>query len=247
MTRSDEVQVFASLSELSRAAADLVKKVADESVARHGRFHLVLSGGSTPRPLFKLLARDYRHAIPWRTTHVFWSDERYVPPDHHDSNFATAESDLIQHVPIPAMQVHRIPTDFRSSESAAIEYDVTLNSLFPNAEVPQFDLALLGLGADGHTASLFPGASYDGNRWVAAVVGPSYRPPRERITLTPRALNGSRIAAFLVCGPEKHRAVQSLLGSTATALPAAEIRPRERLIWLIDRPAHDGHDHAAGP
>lgn len=237
MREKDEVKVFETLSELSRAAAELVENVARQSAAAHGRFNLVLSGGSTPRPLFKLLARDYKDAIPWRKTHVFWSDERYVAPDHLDSNFAAAESDLLQHVPILPAQVHRVPTDFRSPASAAIEYGVKLHSLFPDADAPEFDLALLGLGADGHTASLFPGASLDGNRWVAAVVGPDYHSPRNRITLTPTALNGTRIAAFLVSGEEKYHALQRVLGSGDANLPAAAIHPREKLIWLVDRPA----------
>lgn len=237
MTESDGVQVYETLSDLSRAAAELVGTVARESAAARGRFNLVLSGGSTPRALFKLLARDYKDAVPWRNTHVFWSDERYVAPDHLDSNFAAAEADLLQHVPVSPTQVHRIPTDFRSPASAAIEYDVKLHSLFPDAEAPEFDLALLGLGADGHTASLFPGDSLDSDRWAAAVVAPDYHSPRDRITLTPKALNGTRIAAFLVSGEEKYHALQKLVGLGDADLPAAAIHPREKLIWLVDRPA----------
>lgn len=246
MVKDDAVKVFESQSGLSREAAELVKRVAADSVRRRGRFNLVLSGGTTPRPLFKLLAREYRHAIAWRKTHVFWSDERYVAPDHRDSNFAAAEADLIQHVPIPATQVHRIPTDFRSHESAAIEYEVKLRSLFPAADAPEFDLVLLGLGGDGHTASLFPGQSPATDKWVAGVSGPDYRPPRDRITLTPAALNGARVAAFLVCGDEKHQALRSLLSGSRADLPAALIHPREELIWLVDRRAYgtDGSGEA---
>lgn len=243
MRSKDGVLVFETLDELSRAAADLVLKVARESVTTRGRFNLVLSGGSTPRPLFRLLARDYREAVPWRKTHVFWSDERYVAPDHFQSNFAGAEADLLQHVPILPGQIHRIPTHFHSPATAAIEYDVKLHSLFPSGDAPDFDLALLGLGADGHTASLFPGDSLDHDRWVASVVSPAAHPPRDRITLTPRALNGARIAAFLVSGPEKHRAIQSVFASDGSLLPAAVIQPREDLIWMVDQSAHDGALH----
>ena len=240
MTGKDAVQVFESLSELSRAAAELIKKEALKSASARGRFNLVLSGGSTPRRLFKLLAREYRDSIPWRQTHVFWSDERYVAPDHLESNFAAAEADVLQHVPIPALQVHRIPTDFHSPESAAIEYDVKLHNLFPTGDAPGFDLALLGIGADGHTASIFPGSPMDSDRWVAAVVGPEHHPVRNRITLTPKALNGARVATFLVSGPEKHGVLQSLFAAKGEHLPAAAIHPREQLIWLVDRAAHDG-------
>lgn len=246
MIKDDTVTVYDSPAALARGAAELVTRVANESAARRGRFHLVLSGGSTPRPLFKLLAREYRNAVPWRQTHVFWSDERYVPPDDRASNFGHAEADLLQHVPIPATYVHRIPTDFRSSASAAIEYEVKLRSLFPNTDVPEFDLVLLGLGGDGHTASLFPGNSAAADRWVTAVVGPDYRPPRERITLTMKALNGARVAAFLVCGREKHRALQSVLSSASSELPAAMVRPREELIWIVDRAAYEGGEAVAG-
>lgn len=240
MTGEDTVQVFESLSELSRAAAELIKKEALKSTSARGRFNLVLSGGSTPRKLFKLLAREYGDAIPWRKTHVFWSDERYVAPDHLESNFAAAEADFLQHVPIPALQVHRIPTDFHAPESAAIEYDVKLHNLFPTGDSPAFDLALLGIGADGHTASIFPGSPIDVDRWVAAVVGPEHYAVRQRITLTPKALNGARVAAFLVSGPEKQRVLKSLFAPDGAHLPAAAIHPREELIWLVDRAAHDG-------
>ena len=240
MTGKDAVQVFESLSDLSRATAELIKKEALKSASARGRFNLVLSGGSTPRRLFKLLAREYRDAIPWRKTHVFWSDERYVAPDHLESNFAAAEADFLQHVAVPALQVHRIPTDFRAPKSAAIEYEVKLHTLFPTGAAPEFDLALLGIGADGHTASLFPGSPIDIDRWVTAVEGPEHLAVRNRITLTPKALNGARVAAFLVSGPEKHHVLQSLFAAEGTNLPAAAIHPREKLIWLVDRAAHDG-------
>lgn len=240
MIRRDAVQVFETGSELSRAAAELLKKVALDTTARRGRFTVVLPGGSTPRPLFRLLAREYRDVIPWSKAHVFWSDERYVPPDHPDSNFAAAEADLLLHVKIPPIQIHRIPTDFRSPDAAAIEYEVRLRSLFPTDDAPAFDLALLGLGADGHTASLFPGALQDDDRWVAAVLGPPGRPPRERITLTAKALNGAGTAVFLVAGVEKHYAIGSLLDQRGANLPAAAIHPRDDLIWMIDRAAYGG-------
>ena len=246
--RDDTIRVFDSLDALSAEAAGLVVQTATDAVRRRGRFDLVLSGGSTPRRLFKLLARLDRKAMPWKKTHVFWSDERYVPPDSRDSNFAAAEADLLQHVHVPPLQIHRVPTDYHSHESAAIEYETRLRTLFPNVDSPPFDLALLGIGDDGHTASLFPGSSILENdrRWAAAVTGPEYRPPIHRITLTLRALNGARVAAFLVAGADKREALRGVLSGAAAELPAARIRPREELIWMVDRDAYDqaGRDDA---
>lgn len=239
--RNDTIKVFDSLDALSAEAADLVRRMASDSVGQRGRFNLVLSGGSTPRRLFKLLARMDRGSIPWKQTHVFWADERYVAPDSRESNFAAAAADLLQHVQIPPLQIHRIPTDYHSHEAAAIEYEMRLRSLFRDFDSPAFDLALLGMGGDGHTASLFPGVSisYDSRRWAAAVTAPEYRPPIYRITLTLSALNGARVAAFLVTGADKRDTLHDVLGGASPDLPAARIRPREELIWMVDRAAFD--------
>lgn len=237
------IHVFDNPVVLSRAAAELFEEEAHSAAAARGRFTLVLSGGSTPRRLFERLAAHYRDRIPWKRTHVFWSDERYVPPDHPESNFALAESKLLPYVHVPPSQIHRIPTEFASHETSALEYEVTLRRQFPRDDAPSFDLVQLGLGGDGHTASLFPGLLPDGDRWVEAVVGPAYRPPPERITLTFKALNGARTVVFLVTGKEKHRALRAVLDEPDAHpnLPATRIRPSGGVVWLVDRPAYDGN------
>ena len=242
MTSERTVHVFDDPDALSRAAADLIEREASAAVAARGRFTLVLSGGSTPGRLFHHLAADRRDSIPWRSAHLFWSDERFVPPDHPDSNFAMAQAKLLPHLRIPSSHIHRIPTELASHEAAAIEYEVTLRRCFPNDDAPSFDVVLLGLGGDGHTASLFPGLIPAGEHWVAAVTGPAYRPPPDRVTLTFNALNGARTIAFLVTGKEKHGALRAVLDEPELHpdLPAAHIRPRGNLAWLVDRQAYDG-------
>ncbi len=233
------VHVFDDADLLSRAAADLLEREALAAVDARGRFSLVLSGGSTPRRLFTLLAEDYRSRIPWQDTHVYWSDERFVPPDHPDSNVGSATESLLSHVQIPPAQIHRILTDLASPAAAATAYEALLRRHFPG-DAPTFDLVLLGMGPDGHTASLFPGRSLASDHWVEAVTGPEYRPPRERITLSLKAINGARTIAFLVTGKEKHGALRAVIDAPESHpdLPAAHIRPRGRVEWFVDRQAH---------
>ena len=254
------VRVLEDLEAVSRAAAGEVVARAAEAVGARGRFTIALAGGHTPRRLYELLGSEYRGAVRWDRVHVFWGDERCVPPDDARSNVRLARQTLLEHVPVPAEAVHRVRCEL-DAEAAAAEYDRVLATFFggasPAAEPPApespatpasavaFDLALLGLGADGHTASLFPGqVEPDDDRWARAVLAPPDVEPRDRVTLTLRALNASARAVFLVSGGEKRavfervrRALDARGTGAAEAPPAAMVRPVGGVLWLVDRAA----------
>ncbi len=180
---TSDVRVCADVSELSQRAAEHTAVAINDAVRRHGRCALVLSGGKTPRALYVLLASEFRDRIPWAGVHVFWGDERYVPAQDPDSNYRMARETLLDHVPCPAENIHPMPTSFASPDAAAQDYERTLRGYF-NGDWPRFDIVLLGLGEEGHTASLFPGspALTERTRWVVAV-NVAAKPP-ERLTLT---------------------------------------------------------------
>jgi 6-phosphogluconolactonase len=207
-------------------AEALARRVADAVAARvsaaSGRFGLTLSGGTTPKRAYELLA-DLGASVDWRKVHLFWGDERFVPADHRDSNFRMAREALIDHVPIPAAQVHPIPTGCASPGEAAALYAETLQAYYGTTtldpERPLFDLTLLGLGEDGHTASLFPGTSALSERdaWVTSIIGVK---PEPRISLTYPALESSREILFIVSGAKKREILARVLANDLT-LPAA--------------------------
>jgi 6-phosphogluconolactonase len=227
---------------LARAAADHFVSLAEEAIAARGRFAVVLSGGSTPRASYALLATDGRAArVDWLRVHIFWGDERCVPPDHPDSNFRMAREALLDHVPIPAGNVHRVRGELDPAQAAA-EYQQALQKFFATAsgDTPSFDLVLLGMGGDGHTASLFPGtaAVEEQSRWVVAHFVDKLE--AWRITLTPAIINTAANVTFIVSGQDKaERLLQVLEGPYQPhVLPAQVIRPgRDRLQWLVDAPA----------
>lgn len=235
-----------AITKVSTDAAALARDTADwiveRALASTGRFTLNLSGGSTPKVLYALLAEPpLRDRMPWDRVHLFWGDERFVPPEHPDSNFRMANEAMIAHVPIPPNNVHPFPTD-STPEDCAARYQKSLQSYYGNTKLdparPLFDITLLGLGEDGHTASLFPGTSVLGERtaWVAAVIGAK---PEPRLTLTYPVLDSSREAAFLLAGAGKHAMLTRLLASDR-ALPAAGVEPVGQLLILMDRAASVG-------
>lgn len=238
-----ELRVFDDLGALARAAAEEITKSAEEAIAARGRFTIALSGGNTPRPAYRLLAEEpWRDRIDWSRVHVFWGDDRHVPPDHPDSNFGMAHDALLSKVPIPPGNVHRMRTEKPDAETAAEEYAWTLRSAFDldGGEWPRFDLVLMGLGEDGHTASLFPGsdAVRERSRLVVAPWVSSLR--TYRITLTPPVFNRAALALFLVSGEEKAAALKAVLEGDfqPDRFPAQIVRPEDgRLLWLIDRAA----------
>jgi 6-phosphogluconolactonase len=238
--RSNEVRVFDGVSELMRATAEEIALAARQAVDDHGRFSWALAGGSTPRTVYQLLASDfYRERMPWSAIHFFWGDERHVPPDHPDSNFRMAREAMLDYVPVPPENVHRIPAEEPDAQRAATEYEATLRSFFslsPGAW-PRFDLILLGLGKDGHTASLFPGGDAVRER-ERLVVAPWVEAQKTfRITLTPPVLNQARRAMFLVSGEEKAEALHAVLeGAREPERYPAQIVEGNRL-WMVDRAA----------
>ena len=212
----------------------------DLAAAKDGVFAVCLSGGSTPHGLYEHLAElPYRDRFPWQRVHWFWGDERFVPHNDAASNYRMVREALLSRVPIPAINIHPIPTEGVSPDAAASTYARELKTFYGAERLdparPLFDVNLLGLGPDGHTASLFPGNAVLAERakWVAAVVGAK---PEARITLTYPALESSRHAAFLVTGKEK-RTTFARLRYGDESLPAARLHPISGVTWFLDRAA----------
>jgi 6-phosphogluconolactonase len=238
------VQVLADPEELSRAAAREVLRQAQESVRGKGLFTLVLSGGSTPRSLYSLLATDssFRTKVPWEKIHFFWGDERTVPPGHAENNYGMALKTLLSKVSVPAENIHPIRIDLPDPGEAATDYEETLRGFFhlKVGEFPRFDMILLGLGADGHTASLFPGSDALSERDHLAVADWVKTLQAHRITLTLPVLNQAGFILFLVSGQEKAKALSLVFGEKAETanLPARLVQPTGgRVLWLVDRAA----------
>jgi 6-phosphogluconolactonase len=234
-----DVRILPDLHTLSLRAAQAAVGIINDTVRRTGRCSLVLSGGSTPIQTHRLLASTFSDQIPWPLVHVFWGDERYVPHDAAQSNYRMAKDTLLDHVPCPAVNIHPMPTHFGDPAAAAREYEATLTRYWAGEE-PRLDLVLLGMGPDGHTASLFPGAPalHERNRWVVAATVPAE--PSIRLTLTVPAFARSIEAHFLVAGHDKAHALEQVLSGFAdsTVYPAAGIRPLQgKVIWWVDRHA----------
>jgi 6-phosphogluconolactonase len=235
-----EVRVFENAAELMEATAQEVLKAALQTVSERGRFTWGLSGGSTPRDVYRLLASDpFRDRMPWEVIHFFWGDERHVPPDHPESNFRMAREAMLDAAPVPPDNVHRVRSEELDAEHAAAEYEDEIRSFFDLApeEWPRFDLILLGLGKDGHTASLFPGSSAVHER-ERLVIAPWVEAQKTfRITLTPPVLNHARRVVFLVSGEDKAPALRSVIeGEREPDRYPAQIVEGNRL-WMVDRAA----------
>src|SRR5213594_4596109 len=226
---------------LAATAARLIADTAADAIDARGRFMWALAGGETPRSTYaKLALPPFRERVDWHRTWVFFGDERAVPPDHPDSNYQMAHETLLSKVPIPAAQVLRIRGEAGDLEVGVAEYARALTDLFGTrrGELPRVDLVLLGMGVDGHTASLFPGSPVvrEVFRAVAAVHVAAASIP-QRLTLTLPVLNAAARVVFLVAGAEKAKAVKAVLGEHTT-LPAAMVRPDNgELVWLLDRAA----------
>jgi 6-phosphogluconolactonase len=251
------IQVFSTPELLANAVAEHIAACGADAISSRGRFTLALAGGSTPRAAYSRLAsadsrlatRDSRLEIDWQRTHILWGDERCVPPDDPRSNYRMAKEALLDRVPIPPDHIHRIRGE-DDPQKAAADYERTLRSLLGASHSegseghPErsegLDLVLLGLGEDGHTASLFPGQSavHETTRWVMAVPAPDGK--LWRVTLTPAILNAAHNITFVVSGASKsQRLAQVLEGPmNPNLLPAQAIRPREgRLTWMVDEAA----------
>lgn len=239
-----DVRTFGNLDALSDAAAVEIVKLAKDSVAARGRFTITLAGGNTPRRTYELLATRYRDAVDWQHTVVVFGDERFVPAGDPRSNYRMALEALLSRVPIPAASIHAVPTDAPTVEDAARRYEAALRQALADGPptAPTVDLALLGVGPDGHTASLFPDGptEVDHTRWALPVGAPAtVQPAVPRVTTTLPFLDGARTAMFLVAGKDKRRVMREILegGESARRYPAALVTPRERAVWMIDRSA----------
>jgi len=207
-----------------------------------GRFAIALSGGSTPKRLYQLLAAPpLREAMPWQRVHLFWGDDRFVPHDDPNSNYAMARDAMIAHVPIPPENVHGIPVE-GTPQSAAGQYERTLKAYYGTDKFdparPLFDVVLLGMGPDGHTASLFPGkpALDEQQHWVTGVPEPGLNPFVPRVSLTYPAIASARSVAFVAAGADKTTMMRRVLAGDRE-LPSARVTSSGELVWFIDRAA----------
>ena len=238
------VELFADGMEIARRAADEVARIASKAAAARGAFTIALSGGSTPKVVYALLAENaaLRNSLPWNKMKVFFGDERHVGPGHADSNFQMASDAMLSKVPLQPKQIHRIKGEYPDAAQAAVEYEATIQREFglKDGEFPRFDLVLLGMGSEGHTLSLFPGtkALRETQRIVARNwVGKLYT---ERITLTAPAANNAENIIFIIAGADKACALKAVLEGPhePEQLPAQMIQPSNgTLSWLVDQAA----------
>ncbi len=235
------VAIYPDSNTLSHEAAQYIVRLATDTIANHGRFTIALSGGSTPKALYSLLGNEpYRGQIDWALVEIFWSDERCVPPNSSDSNYQLAQEVLLSKVPIAANQVHRMPADKPDRDAASQEYTQEMQRVFGTDGIPSFDLLQLGMGPEGHTASLFPhqASLHELQRLVMPVNVP--KPPPPRLTFTPPLLNAARHVLFLVTGSEKADALQAVLEGSyqPEEYPAQIIRPPHgEVTWMLDTAA----------
>lgn len=235
------IAVYPDTNTLSQQAAQFIVRLANESIVTRGRFSIALSGGSTPKVLYGLLGSEpYRDQIDWSKVDIFWSDERCVPPDSADSNYRMAREVLLSRVPLSPQQVHRMLADQPDRDAAAQAYTHEMRQSFGTGDIPHFDLIQLGMGPEGHTASLFPHQSslHEQQRLVMYVNVP--KPPPPRLTFTPPILNAARHVLFLVTGAEKADAVQAVLEGdyNPEEYPAQIVRPASgEVVWMLDEAA----------
>ncbi len=230
-----EILILPDAATLAEEAARRFAVLTAEAVAARGRFSVALSGGSTPGALYRLLAGTPFRALPWAQVHLFWADERSVPPGDPGSNYRLVAETLLPGSSIPPENIHRMRGEWEP-ERAARDYEQTLRAFFGDT-APHFDLVLLGLGKDGHTASLFPGADTLAKtaRWAVPATAEYAERPAWRITLTLPALNAARHVIFLVSGAEKATIVRTVLEDPAAQLPAQRIHPTAgQVTWLLD-------------
>lgn len=242
MSSSLEIRTLTTPQELFSAAAEEVVRAATEAVAQRGRFTIALSGGSTPKSLFNLLATNARTVLPWDRMFFFWGDERHVPPTDPESNYKMAAETMLSKIPVAAGNVFRMEAENPAAAAAAEAYEKTLQKFFAlqPGQFPRFDLILLGMGPDGHTASLFPGSAglQEKSRLVIANWVEKFK--THRLTFTLPVLNAAACVTFLVSGTDKAPALHEVLEGDAPGeqYPSKLVRPADgKLIWLIDRAA----------
>jgi 6-phosphogluconolactonase len=234
------ISVFDTPEQVAVAAAERFVECADELHRGLARFSVALAGGNTPRRVYELLATDrFKNRVEWSQVYLFFGDERCVPPEHADSNYRMAFESLISHVPIPALNVYRIVGE-GDPEKNARAYERQLRAFFGGLTSPRFDLVLLGMGDDGHTASLFPdsSASQESSRWVVSTR--NEQSGQDRITLTVPVFNQARQVTFLVTGKNKAQRLKEVLRPEPESkeLPVQAIAPIDGMLeWLVDSEA----------
>ncbi len=242
-----EIQILDSAHSVAEAGALHFIRICNASIKANGKFSVVLSGGSTPKGMLSLLATDeYKKQVPWDKCHFFWGDERSVPPTHADSNFKMATDALLSHIPAVPSQIHRMEAEKADINQAAKDYQNKIAAFFntpSSGHPPQFDLLYLGMGPDGHTASLFPGttALTEKNKWVVPNFVPKFN--TNRMTLTYEIINHAKNVIFLVAGKDKVAALKEVLqGKPALeTYPSQGINPiHGSLLWLLDADASSG-------
>ncbi|MFZ1041604.1 MAG: 6-phosphogluconolactonase [Anaerolineales bacterium] len=233
------VRVFENLDSLSQAAAEFVVETSVQAIFGRGLFLIALSGGNTPAELYKSLAQSpYKEQIDWPRVHVFWGDERCVSIEDSENSYRQAYDALLSHVPIPAENIHRVKSDLEPAEAAKDYANVLKRFASPALDWPRFDLVLLGMGEDGHTASLFPGSEMNVSIPTLAITAQYQNRPANRVTLTPLVFNSARRIVFLVSGESKAQTLANVLygGYHPEQLPAQRIDPTDgELIWMVDK------------
>ncbi len=238
------IEVYSNAGTLCEAAANRIMELAEDAITDQGEFHIALAGGSTPKMLYSLLALSpYKESIDWQHVYIYFGDERCVPPDHDDSNYRMAREALLSHVPIPEENIHRIEAELGNREAAADEYAETLAHNVPCVyELPLFDLVLLGIGPDGHIASLFPGtpALEENNHLTTPVYVEKF--DSWRISVTYPVINNANHIIIFASGEGKSDIIKAVLGEDPSAvsnelLPVQRLDPRADLTWFIDADA----------
>lgn len=235
------IRVFSTADELARATATLMAVRAARAIVEHGQANLALAGGSTPLPVYQALAAEpLAGVMPWQACHFFWGDERCLPFDHPGSNLGQARQALLDQAPLKPSQIHPMPVDLYDPQEAAARYQAELRTHFGGG-LPAFDFMLLGLGADGHVASLFPQspALAEHSLWVTHSEPPEgIEPPVTRVSLTLPVLNNARTLVVAVCGAAKRQIVRRILGPNPEGtLPGGLLRPYGELFWFLDQEA----------
>lgn len=240
---NDDIRIFPDGEKLSHAAAELLITIAQKAVTENGRFSIALSGGGTPQRLYQLLGQSpYTEQVPWENTHLFWGDERLVSPDNAGSNYGQAHAIFIDKVPIPNENIHRAHGEL-DVDTAVTDYKKQLQTYaLEGNDWPQFDIVLLGMGSDGHTASLFPGpiTNPEQTETVISVVADYDGRPAQRLSLTPLVINDAANVIFLVTGANKAETLMQVMNGpfNPQQLPAQRIQPHnDTRIWLLDQPA----------
>lgn len=236
MSSTPQVQTFPSAEELFRAAAEVFCKIGADAIRERGKYTVALSGGSTPRGLHHELVTNFADRLPWDKVFFFWGDERHVPPDFPESNFRMAKETLLSKLPIAADHIFRMPGELPDANQGASIYEQTLREFFhvSPGKFPSIDFNLLGMGPDGHTASLFPGtkALEEKHRWVVGNWVPQH--DTWRITLTYPVINSSRVVMFLITGDQKADMVRKALRDPSANLPCQGVQPASgELLWYL--------------